>query len=305
MAPVVLSCEVPEWVAEVEPGVAVEMLKVHHQQVYGTTTKPEKPKRPELTMAGDAVEATDFDRFAFLFNQYKKLSGITSEAPSHLLECLGTEVMAILYNTYGAAITDQTEGQLITNIRRLVVKQRNTMATVMQVLRMYQDSDQAVLNFIAQLKAAARLCQFTAQCECSKAVEFTDMIVLYKLVAGIVDEELQKELLTKADRTLAEAEKMAVAAESAKYSQEAMTNDTNSANKSTSPLVTSPSVLLSSLFLLCSVTKADWLSKIKIQDNVLYRIQFLSFGWMKENRSSPHHLDVMVNCLLWPGMANS
>ena len=254
MAPVVLSCEVPgckRKMAEVEPGVAVEMLKLHHQQVHGTTTKPEKPKRPELTMAGDAVEATDFDRFAFLFNQYKKLSGITSEAPSHLLECLGTEVMAILYNTYGAAITDQTEGQLITN--RLVVKQRNTMATVMQVLRMYQyqDSDQAVLNFIAQLKAAARLCQFTAQCECSKAVEFTDMIVLYKLVAGIVDEELQKELLTKADLTLAEAEKMAVAAESAKYSQEAMTNDTNSAIMSTSHLVTSPSVLLSSLFLLC------------------------------------------------------
>ena len=140
-----------------------------------------------------------------------------------MLECLGTEVMAILYNTYGAAITDQRRGTaaaLITNIRRLVVKQRNTMATVMQVLRMYQyqDSDQAVLNFIAQLKAAARLCQFTAQCECSKAVEFTDMIVLYKLVAGIVDEELQKELLTKADRTLAEAEKMAVAAESAKDS---------------------------------------------------------------------------------------
>ena len=71
---------------------------------------------------------------------------------------------------------------------------------------------------LAQLKAAARLCQFTAQCECSKAVEFTDMIVLYKLVAGIVDEELQKELLTKADLTLAEAEKMAVAAESAKDS---------------------------------------------------------------------------------------
>ena len=66
------------------------MLKLHHQQMHGTTTKPEKPKRPENTMAEDAVEVTDFNRFAFLFNQYKKLSGITSEAPSHLLECLGT-----------------------------------------------------------------------------------------------------------------------------------------------------------------------------------------------------------------------
>ena len=44
-----------------------------------------------------------------------------------------------------------------------------------------------------------------------------------------------------------------------------------------------------------------WVSKIEIQDNVQDPIPVgtfpLSFGWMKENRSSPHHLDVMVNCL--------
>ena len=57
---------------------------------------------------------------------------------------------------------------------------------------------------------------------------------------------------------------------------------------------------VTSLFLLCSVTKPDWVSKM-IQDNVQDPIPAgtfpLSFGWMKENRSSPHHLDVMVNCL--------
>ena len=46
------------------------------------------------------------------------------------------------------------------NIKKLVVKQRNTMAAVMAVLRMYQSNDQAVLNFITKLKAAARLCEF-------------------------------------------------------------------------------------------------------------------------------------------------
>ena len=44
-----------------------------------------------------------------------------------------------------------------------------------------------------------------------------------------------------------------------------------------------------------------WVSKIEIQDNVQDPIPVgtfpLSLGWMKENRSSPHPLDVMVNCL--------
>ena len=73
---------------------------------------------------------------------------------------------------------------------------------------MYQASDQAILNFIAQLKAAARLCNFRAKCECKKEVDSTDTLVLYKLVAGVADDELQKDLLNKADITLAEAEKM-------------------------------------------------------------------------------------------------
>ena len=41
-------------------------------------------------------------------------------------------------------------------------------------------------------------------------------MVLYKLVARISDKELQKKLLTKAELTLVEAEKIAVTGESAK-----------------------------------------------------------------------------------------
>ena len=48
----------------------------------------------------------------------------------------------------------------------------------------------------------------------------TDTRVLYKLFAGISDEELQKVLLTMAKLTLAEAKKM--------YSQEEMASDSHS-----------------------------------------------------------------------------
>ena len=60
----------------------------------------------------------------------------------------------------------------------------------------------------------------------------TDTLVLYKLVAGLSDEELQKELFKKTQLSLAEVEKMTVAAESAKYSQEAMTSDSTSSIRS-------------------------------------------------------------------------
>ena len=97
----------------------------------------------------------------------------------------------------------------------------NAMASTMKVLNMHQDSDQPVINFIAQLKAAARQFNFKVQCKCTvkcQYTDFTDLIVLYKLVVGVIDMELLEELLTEADLTIESAEKKAVAKESAKYS---------------------------------------------------------------------------------------
>ena len=235
MAPIKFKCKNPachEWTEEAEPAIAIELLKLHTSQVHGVASKPDKPRRPELHMTGDAVEDTDWERFVFQYEQYKKLAGINSDASSHLLACLSTEVYNVLFATYGRTLTDQTELQLQVNIRRLVVRQRNSMANVMSVLRMTQDSDQAVLNVIAQLKAAARLCDFKTKCECGKEVDFADILVLYKLVAGVSDMELQEEMMIKPDLTLAEAEKMAVLKESAKFSQAAMSGESTSTIRS-------------------------------------------------------------------------
>ena len=53
------------------------------------------------------------------------------------------------------------------------------------------------------------------------------------MVAGVSDMELQEELLKKADLTLEVAEKLAVAKESAKFSQAAMSGEGVSRLKST------------------------------------------------------------------------
>ena len=56
----------------------------------------------------------------------------------------------------------------------------------MKVLSLNQDSDQAILNFIAQLQATARQCNFKVTCACRKENDFTDSIILYKFVAGVM-----------------------------------------------------------------------------------------------------------------------
>ena len=141
MAPTKLRCERPGCAKQVEAentATALELLKLHDTQAHSLSNKPEKPRRPQLIMTGDAVEAQDWDEFVFKYEHYKKLAGVTSDSSSHLLECLSSEVYSILFSTYGREISTQTEAELVQNIKRLVVRQRNTMASIMAVLNITQ-----------------------------------------------------------------------------------------------------------------------------------------------------------------------
>ena len=58
MAPVVLSCEVTGCRRKIEAELelsAIEIFKIHNQQVHVVTNKPEKPKCPELMISGDIM----------------------------------------------------------------------------------------------------------------------------------------------------------------------------------------------------------------------------------------------------------
>ena len=62
---------------EADMALAIELLKLHDVQAHSIGNKPEKPRRPELAMAGDAVEDTDWEQFVFRYEQYKTLAGVT------------------------------------------------------------------------------------------------------------------------------------------------------------------------------------------------------------------------------------
>jgi len=229
MAPVQLTCPSPvcgkKTDPATEPEIAIQLLHLHVSLVHGMAGKPDKPRRPELKLVGDAVEETDWDYFKFQFSQYKKLANITEDASIHLLECISPDIHRRLFIAYGISLNTQDETTLMSNIRSLVVRQPTSMASIMTVLRMNRESDQPMVNYISELKAATKQCDFTVKCKCERNVNFTDHITMYKLVDGVLDRELQEELLVKADLTLEKAEDIAVEKESEKLSQASMMED--------------------------------------------------------------------------------
>ena len=131
-----LQCERPGCDKKVEEAYkTLELLKLHDVQAHSIGHKPEKPRRPKLVMSGDAVEDTEWEQFVFRYEQYKTLAGVTRDSSSHFLECFSPEVYSVLFSTYGREISSQTEADLLGNIKRLVVRQRNTMASIHPVTR--------------------------------------------------------------------------------------------------------------------------------------------------------------------------
>ena len=95
----------------------------------------------------------------------------------------------------------------------------------MELLALRQDSDERILNFISRVKAKARHCDLSISCECGKTVDYKDNLILFMLVLGVSDQEIQEYLLTKEGLTLEEAEKKAIAKESAKFSQSGLAGE--------------------------------------------------------------------------------
>ena len=69
---------------------AFQLLQLHDAQAHSIANKPEKPRQMELTMTGNAVEDTEWDKFIFKYEHYKSLAGVTKDFASRLLECLSS-----------------------------------------------------------------------------------------------------------------------------------------------------------------------------------------------------------------------
>ena len=163
--------------------------------------------RPRLELKDSYVEEERFAFFEHRWSEYKVIAGVKENIKQELALCLRDEAAQLVYGRYGHE----------------VVRTRNKLVTRSKLRKMVQSHDQPVQTYLSILKVTARMCEYTVKCEdkmCGKMVDFTDQMVMEQLTVGLADEETQRKLFTKPDATLAEAEKIVIAEEMGKLSQE-------------------------------------------------------------------------------------
>ena len=79
------------------------------------------------------MEDKDWEKFLFQYEHCKKLAGVTTDSSSHLLECLSAEVYDALFSILGSKIDQQIWTNLVANIKKLVERKCNAMASIMKV----------------------------------------------------------------------------------------------------------------------------------------------------------------------------
>ena len=174
-------------------------------------------KLPHLEVSADGtVTEAALGIFKQQLTSYKQHSGITSDDPDTVLQSLPPAAYSLLFARLGDDLIAQTEERLIASIQASMVRPENKLVHVIKLQRMKQDSGQTIAHFSANIRAAARQCQFRMSCKCTKRVSYEEHMVLYQLLSGLEDAEVQADLLAKTNLTL---EKYAMNREMARRSQ--------------------------------------------------------------------------------------
>ena len=95
-----------------------------------------------------------------------------------LLVCCDDQLKKDLTRFTGGGLTDKSEAEVLEAIKRLAVRQENTMVARATLHNMRQDSDKTVISFGARLRGQASVCKFVMICPCcSNDVNNTEEIL--------------------------------------------------------------------------------------------------------------------------------
>ena len=67
---------------------------------------------------------------------------------------------------------------------------------------MTQHPDEGVRHYLSRLKGVATHCNFSLSCTCQETVSYDIHLTGFKLVAGLVDEEIKEDVLGGEEKTL-------------------------------------------------------------------------------------------------------
>ena len=223
MAPVVLPCPAGGNCAYETPALevadALKMLEMHKEMSHGSDAsrsdhKPEKFPRPSIGMDESSERWDDFEAS---WNQYKdeyKLAG--NRLTRQLFACCTQELATGLSRLTCGKHFELEERDLLARMKELSVLYQNPAVFVQNFLNTIQQQDENVRHFLSRLKGIASHCNFQTKCSCGIQVSYAEDVIRFKLVAGLIDEEIKEDILGAGEKSLEETVKAIEAKESAK-----------------------------------------------------------------------------------------
>ena len=125
-----------------------------------------------------------------------------------LLECCDEELRKDLTRSAVVCLTEQTEDDVLKAIRVLAVREESVMVARVALNNKQQDRDEPIRSFGVRLRGQANICEYIMDCpSCNAAVNYTEPILGDFLCRGIIDPEIQLDLLgnTNQDMSLAKS----------------------------------------------------------------------------------------------------
>ena len=188
-----------------EPAIVVELLKIHAMshatpappQPAATVTRQKPPKlnRPSISKG---LSDEEWNTVSRKWEIFKNSTNIPDEQLStQLWQCCDEELTSELFRDI-PNISTIGEGDLLDSIKQLAVLSVAACVRKTDLLSLSQDRGQPIRSFAAKVKGKAHTCAFSKQCsnpDCAQDVDYTDDIVKHVLLAGIVDEDIKREVL--------------------------------------------------------------------------------------------------------------
>ena len=154
-----------------------------------------KIERPKISRGSSEETWNSFFTRWTLFKRGTDMS--PAEVVQQLFQCCDDDLGNAVLKTSPAAV-EGTEEDLLAAIKQLAVVPVAISVRRTDFLSTHQDHGESVRSFFAKLKGKSATCPYTNYCSlptCSHLNDFTDMIVKDVLVAGLIDEDIKKEVL--------------------------------------------------------------------------------------------------------------
>ena len=183
-----------------DAAIVVELLKIHgltHSAAATPGGNMNKLKRPTVSLAGRSETWSYFETRWGEYRDGTRLRG--DDIVVQLLECCDDDLRRDLTRSNGGSMVGDTEVNVLAAMKALAVRSENIMVARYALHDMRQGREEQIRSFYARIKGQADTCDYRTKCtksECNEMVDFAGEILRDVLARGIVDDEIQLDLIS-------------------------------------------------------------------------------------------------------------